>query len=83
MLIFVDESEQGSVEVEYEYEFAYRDRDSEIEKVMLTTSRVNDCNTITVVDSNYSEIDIFISDIPKLIKALEAAHSKAFELRKD
>ncbi len=81
MLIFVDESEQYFSITEYE--FAYKDRDCNIEKVVLTTSRVNDHNTVAIVDSNYSEIEIGISDIPKLIKALEAAHSKAFELRKD
>ena len=81
MLIFVDDSEQCLSSTEYE--FAYKTRDSDIEKVALTTSRVNNYDTVTVFDSDYSEIEIYISDIPKLIKALEAAHSKAFELRKN
>ena len=81
MLIFVDDSEQWLSS--NEYEFAYKNRDSEIEKVVLTTSRVNAYNTVDIVDSDYREIEVCISDIPKLIKALEAAHSKAFELRKD
>ena len=80
MLIFVDDIEQCLSSTEYE--FAYKDRDSEIEKVVLTTACVNNYDTVTIVDSDYSEVEIYISDIPKLIKALEAAHSKAFELRK-
>ena len=82
MLIFVDENEQDFVDAEYE--FAYKDRNNEIEKVVLNTDYVDDCYTVTIVDSDYSsEVEIFISDIPKLIKALEAAHSKAVELRKN
>lgn len=80
MLIFVDESEQDFVDDEYG--FAYKDRKGGIEKVVLTTECVDDHYTVAIVDS-YSEIEIFISDIPNLIKALEAAHSKALELRKD
>lgn len=81
MLIFVDENEQYLSITEYE--FAYKDLDSNIEKVVLTTECVNNYDTVTIVDSDYSEVEICISDIPNLIKALEAAHSKAFELRKD
>lgn len=79
MLIFVDESEQDFVDAEYE--FAYKDREGEIEKVVLTTACVNNYDTVTIVDSDYTEIEIYISDIPKLINALEAAHTKAYELR--
>lgn len=81
MLIFVDESEQDFVDDEYE--FAYKDRDGNIEKVVLTTTCFHNYSTVTVVNSNDREVKIYISDIPKLIKALEVAHSKAFELRKD
>ena len=65
------------------YQFAYQDRNGCIEKVILATDRIQESNTVTICTADTNEVHIYISDIPNMIKALNATHSKALELRKD